>query len=52
MVAINFVLIFIYLYLLSSIPGKEELPIFILEYPKKKKKKRTKSKTRIEDYRK
>ena len=53
MVAINFVLIFIYLYLLSSIPGKEEVPIFRLEDPKKKKKKkRTKSKTRIEDYRK
>ena len=51
MVAINFVLIFIYLYLLSSIPGKEEVPIFRLEDPKKKKK-RTKSKTRIEDYRK
>ena len=50
MVAINFVLIFIYLYLLSSIPGKEEVPIFRLEDPKKKK--RTKSKTRIEDYRK
>ena len=38
MVAINFVLIFIYLYLLSSIPGKEEVPIFRLEDPKKKKK--------------
>ena len=40
MVAINFVLIFIYLYLLSSIPGKEEVPIFRLEDPKKKKKKK------------
>ena len=50
MVVINFVLIFIYLYLLSNIPGSEQVCIFRLEDEKKKKKKRTKSKTRIEDY--
>ena len=33
MVVINFVLIFIYLYLLSNIPGSEQMRIFRLEDP-------------------
>ena len=46
MVVINFALIFTYLYLLRNIPGSEQVRIFRLEDQKKK----TKSKTRIEDY--
>ena len=44
MVVINFVLIFIYLYLLSNIPGSEQARNFRLEDQKKKTKK-TKKKT-------
>ena len=44
MVVINFVLIFIYLYLLSNIPGSEQARNFRLEDQKKNKKK-TKKKT-------
>ena len=39
MVVINFILIFIYLYLLRNIPGSEQVRIFRLEDQKKKKKK-------------
>ena len=39
MVVINFVLIFIYLYLLSNIPGSEQARNFRLEDQKKTKKK-------------
>ena len=39
MVVINFVLIFIYLYLLSNIPGSEQARNFRLEDQKKKTKK-------------
>ena len=55
MVVINFVLIFIYLYLLSNIPGSEQARNFILEDQKKKKKKTNNNnkkeqiKARIED---
>ena len=54
MVVINFVLIFIYLYLLSNIPGSEQACNFRLEDQKKKKKtnnnnKKEQIKARIED---
>ena len=54
MVVINFVLIFIYLYLLSNIPGSEQARNFRLEDQKKKKKtnnnnKKEQIKARIED---
>ena len=39
MVVINFVLIFIYLYLFSNIPGSEQARNFRLEDQKKKNKK-------------
>ena len=42
MVVINFVLIFIYLYLLSNIPGSEQAHNFRLEDQKKKQKKQKK----------
>ena len=59
MVVINFVLIFIYLYLLSNIPGSEKPRNFRLDEQKKKQKKQKKKtnnnnkkeqiKARIED---
>ena len=42
MVVINFVLIFIYLYLLSNIPGSEQARNFRLEDQKKQQKKQKK----------
>ena len=44
MVVINFVLIFIYLYLLSNIPGSEQARNFRLEDQKKKNKIKKKNK--------
>ena len=44
MVVINFILIFIYLYLLSNIPGSEQARNFRLEDQKKKKEKKSKIK--------